>query len=200
VNDEDHDQLYFSIKTPLSDTVNLELDYLKAETEVYDNPQSPSYPALSYLSTANLISAGKGGNPFGVPVMWIGRPLASAFPSPFAPREIEMDRLSFGLSGTYDNGFDWDFHITNSSEDNYGSQPDTGTSKLAAAIDGTGGSTGDQTFNLFDPSANSQELRDWLRSDQETWTDVELSVIDYVVSGQVGNVNMAIGLQTRKEV
>ena len=68
---------------------------------------SPSYPALSYLSTANLIAPGKGGNPFGVPVMWIGRPLASAFSSPFAPRDIEMERVSFGLSGTYENGFDW---------------------------------------------------------------------------------------------
>ena len=96
-----------------------------------------------------------------------------------------MERVSFGLSGTYENGFDWDFHMTRSAEDNYGRQPDTGTSKLAAAIDGTGGPTGDQTFNLFDPSANSQELRDWLRSDQETWTNVVLSVVDYVLSGQV---------------
>jgi iron complex outermembrane receptor protein len=199
VNDEDHDQLYVSLKTVLTSGINAELDYLKADTKVYDNPQSPSYPALSYLSTANLIAPGKGGNPFGVPVMWIGRPLASAFASPFAPRDIEMERVSFGLSGTYENGFDWDFHMTRSAEDNYGRQPDTGTSKLAAAIDGTGGPSGDQTFDLFNPSANSQELRDWLRSDQETWTNVVLSVVDYVVSGQVGNVDMAVGLQSRSE-
>ena len=30
-----------------------------------------------------------------------------------------------------------------------------------------------------------------MRSDQETWTNVVLSVVDYVVSGQVGNVDMA---------
>ena len=83
--------------------------------------------------------------------------------------------------------------------DSYGRQPDTGTSALAAAIDGTGGPTGDQTFNLFDPSANSQELRDWLRSDQETWNSVVLSVVDFVMSGQVGNVDMAVGLQSRSE-
>ena len=39
--------------------------------------------------------------------------------------------------------------MTRSAEDNYGRQPDTGTSKLTAAIDGTGGPTGDQTFNLL---------------------------------------------------
>ena len=199
VNDEDHDQLYVSLKTVLTSGVNAELDYLKADTKVYDNPQSPSYPALSYLSPANAIAPGKGGNPFGVPALWLGRPLASAFPSPFAPREVEMERVSFGLSGTLDNGFDWDLHMTRSAEDSYGRQPDTGTSALAAAIDGTGGPTGDQTFNLFDPSANSQELRDWLRSDQETWNSVVLSVVDFVMSGQVGNVDMAVGLQSRTE-
>ena len=199
VNDEDHDQLYVSLKTLLTGGMEAKLDYMKSETQVYDNPQSPSYPALSYLSPANAIAPGKGGNPFGVPVLWIGRPLASAFPSPFAPRDIEMDRVSFGLSGTLDNGFDWNFDMTRSAEDNYGKQPDTGTSKLSAAIDGTGGPSGDQTFDLFNPSANSQELLDWLRSDQETWTNVVLSVFDYVVSGEVGDFSVAAGAQVRNE-
>mgnify|MGYP005725718799 FL=1 len=199
VNDEDHDQLYASLQTNLTNGVTAKLDYLKADTEVHDNPQSPSYPALSYLSPANAIAPGKGGNPFGVPVLWIGRPLASAFPSPFAPREIEMERVSFGLTGQMENGFDWDFAMTRSEEDNYGRQPDTGTSKLSAAIDGTGGPTGDQTFNLFDPFANSQELRDWLRSDQETWTNVVLSVVDFVMSGEVGDISLAVGAQSRRE-
>ena len=199
MNDEDHDQLYASLQTNLTNGVTAKLDYLKADTEVHDNPQSPSYPALSYLSPANAIAPGKGGNPFGVPVLWIGRPLASAFPSPFAPREIEMERVSFGLTGQMENGFDWDFAMTRSEEDNYGRQPDTGTSKLAAAIDGTGGPSGDQTFNLFDPFANSQELRDWLRSDQETWTNVVLSVVDFVMSGEVGDISLAVGAQSRRE-
>ena len=142
---------------------------------------------------------GVAGNPFGVPVLWIGRPLASAFPSPFAPREIEMERVSFGLAGTFDNGFDWNFDMTRSAEDNYGRQPDTGTSKLAAAIDGRGGPSGNETFDLFDPTANSQTLRDWLRSDQETWTNVVLSVVDFVMSGEVGGIDLAVGAQQRRE-
>ena len=199
VNDEDHDQLYVSLKTVLESGMEAKIDYLSADTKVYDNPQSPSYPALSYLSPSNAILPGKGGNPFGVPVLWLGRPLASAFPSPFAPRDIEMDRASFGLSGTFENGFDWNFDMTRSAEDNYGRQPDTGTSKLAAAIDGKGGPGGNETFNLFDPSANSQGLRDWLRSDQETWTNVVLSVVDFVMSGEVGDVSIAAGAQQRRE-
>ena len=55
------------------------------------------------------------------------------------------------------------------------------------------------TFDLFSPAANSQELLDWLRSDQETWTDVQLSVFDYVVSGEIGDVSVATGLQVRNE-
>ena len=199
VNDEDHDQLYVSLKTVLTSGINAELDYLKSETDVNDNPQSPSYPALSYLSPALAIAPGKGGNPFGVPALWLGRPKGSAFASPFAPRQVEMERVSFGLSGTFDNGFDWDFHMTRSAEDSYARQPDDGTTKLAAAIDGTGGPTGDQTFDLFNPTANSQELRDWLRSDQETWNSVVLSVVDFVMSGEIGDIALAAGLQSRTE-
>ena len=63
------------------------------EIDVNDNPQSPSYPALSYTVPSKAILPGQAGNPFGVPVLWLGRPLGSAFPSPNAPREIENDRL-----------------------------------------------------------------------------------------------------------
>ena len=131
--------------------------------------------------------------------MWYGRPLANLFPSPLAPRYISRDRISLGLTGTFDNGFDWDFRVTRSAEDAYGRQPDTGTSQLEDAIAGKGGPTGDQTFDLFIPTNNSQELIDWLRSDQETWTDVELEVVDFVVTGEVGNVAIATGIQLREE-
>ena len=45
----------------------------------------------------------------------------------------------------------------------------------------------------------NQELRDWMRSDQETWTDVVLSVVDFVMSGEVGDVSLAVGAQQRRE-
>jgi iron complex outermembrane receptor protein len=199
VNDEKHQSVYLSVKTEMANGTTFDLDILNSQTNVYDNPQSPSYPALSYLSTSNLIMPGKGGNPFGVPLMWLGRALGSAFPSPNAPREIETDRVSAGFTGTFENGNDWDLHYTVSNEASYGSQPDTRTSRFSSAINGSGGNSGNETWDLFDSSANSQALRDWIRTDQKTWVDVELSVLDFVTSGQTDNLSYALGFQSRNE-
>jgi len=199
VNDEDHESMYGSFKTLLGNGNAFEIDYMSTAIDVNDNPQSPSYPALSYLSPANAIMPGTGGNPFGVPVLWLGRALGSAFPSPIAPREIETDRFSVGLSGDFDNGFDWDAHYTVSSEDFYGQQPDTSTSKFSAAIKGNGGSAGNQTWDLFTPSNNSADLIKWISTNQQTWTETELAVFDFVVSGQLGSVDIASGFQYRDE-
>ena len=199
VNDEDHESMYGSFKTLLGNGNAFEIDYMSTAIDVNDNPQSPSYPALSYLSPANAIMPGTGGNPFGVPVLWLGRALGSAFPSPIAPREIETDRFSVGLSGDFDNGFDWDAHYTVSTEDFYGQQPDTSTSKFSAAIKGNGGSAGNQTWDLFTPSNNSADLIKWISTNQQTWTETELAVFDFVVSGQLGSVDIASGFQYRDE-
>ena len=70
VNDEDHENLYFSLKREFN-SITFDADLMYALTNVNDNPQSPSYPALSYLSPSNLIMPGVAGNPFDVPVMWL---------------------------------------------------------------------------------------------------------------------------------
>ena len=199
VNDEDHESMYGSFKTLLGNGNSLEIDLMSTATDVNDNPQSPSYPALSYLSPANAIMPGTGGSPFAVPVLWLGRALGSAFPSPIAPREIETDRFSIGLSGNFDNGFDWDAHYTVSSEDFYGQQPDTSTSKFSAAIKGNGGNSGNQTWDLFTPSNNSADLIKWISTNQQTWTETELAVFDFVVTGQWVGMDIASGFQYRDE-
>ena len=199
VNDEDHMSMYGSFKTLLANGNGLEIDYMSTSIDVNDNPQSPSYPALSYLSPANAIMPGTGGNPFGVPVLWLGRALGSAFPSPIAPRENETDRFSIGLNGSFDNGFDWDAHYTVSSEDAYGQQPDTSTSRFSAAINGNGGSAGNQTWDLFTPSNNSADLIKWISTNQQTWTNTELAVFDFLMTGSIGNIDIASGLQFRDE-
>ena len=199
VNDEDHTSMYGSFKTLLANGNGLEIDYMSTSIDVNDNPQSPSYPALSYLSPANAIMPGTGGNPFGVPVLWLGRALGSAFPSPIAPRENETDRFSIGLNGSFDNGFDWDAHYTVSSEDAYGQQPDTSTSRFSAAIKGNGGSAGNQTWDLFTPSNNSADLIKWISTNQQTWTNTELAVFDFLMTGSVGNIDIASGFQFRDE-
>ena len=197
VNEENHAQIYGSVISTLDNGITVSFDYLKAETKVWDNPQSPSYPALSYLGTP--IAAGTGGSPFNVPVIWIGRPLGATFPSPLAPRDVNTTRYSLGFEGTFDNGFEWNFDVTNSYEYAYGNQPDTVTSRLNAAIAGNGGPNGNETFNLFDPTANSAALIAHITGAQETWTYVNLDVVDFVTSGQLGNVSIATGLQYREE-
>ena len=203
VNDEDHENLYFSLEREFN-KIKLDADIMYASTNVNDNPQSPSYPALSYLSPSNLIMPGVAGNPFDVPVMWLGRPLGSSYPSPLAPREIETLRLSIGISGQFSNGFDWDLQYTSSEDDGYISQPDTSTKRFTSAIKGEGGINKNQTWNLFDSSKNSQSLIDWISTKQETWTNNKLEVIDFVLSGEItsnslGVIGLAAGLQLRQE-
>ncbi len=190
VNTENHEQIYSSITTAMDNGTEFNLDVLVSDIEVWDNPQSPSYPALSFLSLANLIQPGTGGSPFDQPVMWYGRPLGSEAPSPNAIRTVDMTRISLGFTGTFDNGFDWDVRYTISGEDAYFNQPDTGTTALNAAI-------ANNTFDLFVPSNNSAAVINSLRSDQQTSTEVELEVLDFVISGEVGNVSIASGIQLR---
>tara|TARA_B100001121_G_scaffold11712_1_gene9884 strand:+ start:10537 stop:13182 length:2646 start_codon:yes stop_codon:yes gene_type:complete len=203
VNDEDHENIYLSLEREFNN-LKVDADIMYASTNVNDNPQSPSYPALSYLSPSNLIMPGVAGNPFGVPVMWLGRPLGSSYPSPLAPREIETLRLSIGISGQFSNGFDWDLQYTSSEDDGYISQPDTSTKRFTSAIKGEGGINKNQTWNLFDSSKNSQSLIDWISTKQETWTNNKLEVIDFVLSGEITSnsldvIGLAAGLQLRQE-
>ena len=199
VNDEDHSSVFASFTNELANGVTFNMNYTLTEIDVNDNPQSPSYPALSYTVPSRAILPGQAGNPFGVPVLWLGRPLGSAFPSPNAPREIENDRFAMSLSGQYNNGFLWDFSVTQSSDSAYGRQPDTSTSKFAAAIAGNGGPSGNQSWNLANPTSNSQELIDWISTAQQTWGSSDLSVVDYVITGEAGGMDIAAGLQFRDE-
>jgi iron complex outermembrane receptor protein len=120
VNDEDHINTYTSFQTELNNGMNFEIDYLTSSIDVNDNFQSPSYPALSFATPANAVLPGRGGSPFPFAVMFIGRALGSAFDSPPAPRSLESERLSLGLTGTLNNGLDFSIDYTVSTEENFG--------------------------------------------------------------------------------
>ena len=198
VNDEDHTSMYSSVKTTLANGVNFELDIMQTDISVNDNPQSPSYPALSYLGRP--VMPGKAGSPFSAPILWLGRALGSAFPSPNAPREYENSRVSLGLNGTLSNGFDWDVHYTVSEQDTYTFQPDTSTSRFDAAVNGTGGASGTESWNLFDPSANSAALIAYISSGEERNLSADLSVMDVLLTGTTKNdVDIAAGFQRKGE-
>jgi iron complex outermembrane receptor protein len=204
VNDEDHTSMYSSFKTTLASGINFEIDIMQTDISVNDNPQSPSYPALSYLGKP--VMPGKAGSPFSAPVLWLGRALGSAFPSPNAPRDYENSRYSIGLNGTFSGrmggptGFDWDLHLTNSEQVAAYFQPDTSTSRFDAAVNGVGGASGTESWNLFDPSANSAALIAYISSGEERTTKADLSVIDFVITGTTKNdVDLAAGFQRKSE-
>jgi len=199
VNDEDHSQSYLSFQKTLDNGVDFEIDYLSSKVDVNDNPQSPSYPALSYLTLPNIIMPGASGSPFSYPVLFRGRVLGSASPSKNAPRANENDRLSIGINATLDNDFDFSLSYTDSSQTASFFQPDTSTSRLADAVKGVGGPNGDEQWNLFDPSTNSASLSEFISSGEERTTDASLKVIDAILTGKVGNFDIATGVQFKEE-
>jgi iron complex outermembrane receptor protein len=200
VNEEEKSQLYANLTHEFSDTLSMMAELGWTHHEVLDNPQSPSYPNLTFPT----ILPGQGGSPFNVPVRWYGRPLGAEAPAPFAPRDSEAIRASLQLDGELNNGWSWMGALTYSENDRVARQPDTIASRLNAAIAGNGGTSGNETFNLFDPSANSQELIDWMSYLTYTNRKTEMTVADFVVSGELfdmaaGPVGFAAGAQWRDE-
>ena len=198
VNTEDHTSTYISSKTTFDNGVNFEVDYMNTDINVYDNPQSPSYPALSYLS--KYIMPGTAGSPFSYPLLWVGRPLGSASPSPLAPRVYGNERISLGLGGTLNNGFDWDVHYTDSEQVASYFQPDTSTSRFDAAINGVGGVSGTESWDLFNIANNSASLIKHISSGEERTTVANLAVLDILFAGTTKKgIDVATGFQWKKD-
>ena len=107
VNDEDHSKAYANLTFERSSYV-YEISFMGSEVEVNDNPQSPSYPALPFLS--RQIQPNQGGNPFNVPVTWYGRPLGSEFTAAedYLNRVAILDVLPISEQWNYMHGLKWD--------------------------------------------------------------------------------------------
>ena len=202
VNEEERTNVYAAITHDTDSGITVRGEIGFAKNEVLDNPQSPSYPNLSFPT----IVPGQAGSPFNGFVRWYGRPLGAEAPSPLAPRNSETLRASLDLSGTLDGGaWDWNASVTYSENDREGWQPDTIKSRLDAALAGAGGESGTETFNIFDPSQNSASLIDYISAETYTKMSTDLTVADLVVSGpwfeldNFGTVNLAYGAQFRHE-
>lgn len=200
VNEEERDQLYGNITHAFSDSLSLIAELGYTHHEVVDNPQSPSYPNLAFP----LILPGQAGSPFNVPVVWLGRPLGSDFPSPHAPRENDTLRAVLGLDGAFSNNWSWSGSVTYSKNDRDIYQPDTIKSRLENALAGVGGESSTETFNIFDSSVNSPELMDYLSAMTHNNRKADLTVADFVTSGSLfdmagGSAGFAIGAQYRDE-
>ena len=191
VNDEDHQKFYFSLSNKYH-----ELTAISSNIKVNDNPQSPSYPALSFLTRS--IQPGEAGSPFNVPVKWYGRPLGGLFPSPLSPKDITQHHINYTYMNTFDD-YDIEFSITNSEHENVHNRPDFINSRFLDAIQGNGGPNGDLFWNVFNPRENSRELTSYLQGAEKSKKKGGLTTLDFLASSKYSEISFVVGAQISNE-
>ena len=130
VNDESHLKTYLSFSKETEEFEH-KLHLITSRVQVNDNPQSPSYPALPFLSRE--IEPGEGGSPFNVPVVWYGRPLGSEFKSPKSPKDIEQFNFNYSLYFAINQKTNAEVSLTKSEHSNDHYRPDIIDSRFLAA-------------------------------------------------------------------
>ena len=190
-NDENHNKIYLSLSSN-----NHDFTLLTSSVQVNDNPQSPSYPALPFLSRE--INPGEGGSPFNVPVRWLGRPLGAQYPSPLSPKDISQYHLSYSYLLALNN-FEIDLSLTTSEHKNEHNRPDIIDSRFQQALIGNGGENGDLTWNIFDHTQNSPELIDFVRGAEISTKDGGLTTLETVARSSFNDFNYAFGIQLNNE-
>ena len=200
VNDEDHIKFYSNLNHQAENFL-YELIFMSSQVNVNDNPQSPSYPALPFLS--RMIQPGDGGNPFNVAVKWFGRPLGSEVASPNSPKEIKQYHLSQTMYLTLKDETDMELSFTKSDHSNDHFRPDIIDSRFLDSINGTtlGSSGADMVFwNLFDSSQNSQALIDYVRGAETSTKQAGLESLDLIFRSNLWtDYSLAYGVQVNKE-
>ena len=196
VNDEDHQKIYLNFSKETG-VLKHNFHFISSKVNVNDNPQSPSYPALPFLS--RNIEPGEGGSPFNVPVVWYGRPLGSEFKSPYSPKDIEQFNVNYSLSFLINQTTDADISITVSEHSNDHFRPDIIDSRFLAAIKGNGGPDGNLTWNIFDSTQNPKSLIDYVRGAEVSSKIADLISVDGIFNRKLKNLNLAYGFQLNKE-
>ena len=196
VNDEDHLKGYMHFERPGA-VIDYSMTFLVATVDVNDNPQSPSYPALSYLS--KKILPGQGGSPFNVPVIWYGRPLGSAFPSPRSPKAISQYHFSNNLMFDLSEDLNFELSLTASEHENKHTRPDTVESRFEQALLGQGGPDGNEQWNIFLPLENSSSLISYIKGSETSIKTGSLISLDGVFTGRKNGIDFAIGFQFNSE-
>ena len=199
VNDEDHAKAYANLSFERSNFI-YEITFIGSMVEVNDNPQSPSYPALPFLS--RKIQPNQGGNPFNVPVTWYGRPLGSEFESPYSPKDIKQYNLSQTINTNINENSRLEVSLTISSHSNDHYRPDIIDSRFLEALSGTtmGQSSENITYwNIFDSSQNSQELINYVKGAEVSSKEATLKTLDFIFRTNADSYEIAYGLQFNEE-
>ena len=196
VNDESHLKTYVNFSKTIGN-LNHDINFITSNVKVNDNPQSPSYPALPFLSRS--LQPEEGGNPFNVPVIWYGRPLGSEFKSPNSPKDIKQFNFNYSISFLINEQIDAEISITKSEHSNDHYRPDVIDSKFLAAIKGNGGQDGDKTWNIFDSSQNPQSLIEYVRGAEVSSKTADLTSINGIFTSNYKNFEYAYGFQINNE-
>ena len=196
VNDENHKKIYLNLNK-IGDRFTYNLTAISSHVEVNDNPQSPSYPALSFMS--RYINPGHGGSPFNVPVTWFGRPLGSAFPSPYSPKDIKQYHVSNALHFDLNEFTHAEISITQSEHENFHNRPDTIDSRFEAAVLGNGGQNGDLSWNLFNPLENDPQLIEYLKGSEQSFKTGKLTNVDGIIKTLIRGTDVVFGFQWSEE-
>ena len=196
VNDENHKKIYLNLNK-IGDRFTYNLTAISSHVEVNDNPQSPSYPALSFMS--RYIDPGHGGSPFNVPVTWFGRPLGSAFPSPYSPKDIKQYHVSNALHFDLNEFTHAEISITQSEHENFHNRPDTIDSRFEAAVLGNGGLNGDLSWNLFNPLENDPQLIEYIKGSEQSFKTGKLTNVDGIIKTLIRGTDVVFGFQWSEE-
>ena len=198
---EERTQLYSTMTHEMANGIEMAAELGYSMNKVTENPQSPSYPDLSFPE----IPENHPGNPLEVPLVWLGRPLAFDAPSPNAKRKNNTLRASLSFSGQFDEGMDWNTALTHSNNQYTGYQPDTKKSRLMAGLIGEGGPDNDQYYDPFVALNNSAELIADMSYMTAIERSAELTIVDAMVTGELQSLasgapfDFAAGIQVRNE-
>ena len=198
INKERHHKAYFNLNTSIENSylISNDLNIIYAKVNVLDNPQSPSYPALPFL-TRNIFP-GEGGSPFKNEIKWRGRPLGSNYPSPFSTKDIFQyhvtDSMKFSFS---DNDF-LDISVTHSAHSNLAVRPDIINSRFLEALAGRGGEKKNLSWNFF-IDTNEDELVQYVSGNLVAKKKGSLSSIDGIYLTNLNDFDFSAGFQIARD-
>ena len=198
INKERHHKAYFNLNTSIEDSylISNDLNIIYAKVNVLDNPQSPSYPALPFL-TRNIFP-GEGGSPFKNEIKWRGRPLGSNYPSPFSTKDIYQYHMTDSMKFSFSDNDFLDISITHSAHSNLAVRPDIINSRFLEALAGRGGEKKNLSWNLFSDT-NEDELVQYVSGNLVAKKKGSLSSIDGIYLTNFNDFDFSAGFQIARD-
>jgi iron complex outermembrane receptor protein len=198
INKERHHKAYFNLNTSIEDSylVSNDFNIIYAKVNVLDNPQSPSYPALPFL-TRNIFP-GEGGSPFKNEIKWRGRPLGSNYPSPFSTKDIYQYHMTDSMKFSFSDNDFLDISITHSAHSNLAVRPDIINSRFLEALAGKGGEKKNLSWNLFSDT-NDDELVQYVSGNLVAKKKGSLNSIDGIYLTNLNDFDFSVGFQIARD-